>query len=110
MDKKNETFVTGKRLLISLKECVETISILGEHSVSAVAMTEWGDGSHTHLGFEIMDVNGDWIPIFVLPMAVCRAEAVRNKLHQFPLFRLAWYGHSGDPSNTPHDNMPEHDR
>ncbi|WP_422585164.1 hypothetical protein [Polaromonas sp.] len=80
----------------------------GHHDTTA-AVVEWQDGEHTHLAFEVMGADGAWFPLAAVALNDCRADGVRLNLRQFPMFRLAWYGQVGEPSNTPQRLMPEHD-
>lgn len=73
------------------------------------AVVEWQNGDHTHLAFEVMTVDGAWEPLAAVSLQDCLAQGSRQELRQFPVFRLAWYGQVGEPSNTPQRLMPEHD-
>ena len=74
---------------------------------SVAALVEWENGEHTHLALEVMASDGRWEPLAAVSLKNCLAPDIRPQLRQFPLFRLAWYGQWGDPSNTPQSPAPE---
>jgi hypothetical protein len=71
------------------------------------AIVEWHDGAHTHMGLEVLDVHGHWVTLATVALTDCRVPGMRERLRQFPMFRLAWYGQVGEPSNCPQRLMPE---
>lgn len=73
----------------------------------AAAVVEWEDGEHTHLVLQVLAKDGSWEPLVSVALQDCLTPAVRPLLRQFPLFRLAWYGQVGEPSNTPQRLVPE---
>lgn len=79
------------------------------HTVENVAFVEWEEGRHTHLGLEVMGANGQWMTVGSVALQDCRTPDVRWQLHQFPLFKLVWYGQAPEPSNVPQAGAPEQD-
>lgn len=93
--------VAGGRLLREMPDvaCTQT----------SAAIVEWQDGAHTHLAFEVMGADGQFYPLGAVSLQDCRADGVRTKLRQFPIFRLSWIGQVGEPREMPQRLVPEHD-
>lgn len=93
-----------------LAESDAFVRFVDGYSDKGIAIAEWEDGNHTHIAFEVMAATGEWLPMCVVPLAVCVGELNRSDLRQFPVFRLAWYGQLGLPSSVPQAGAPSQDR